>query len=1365
MPIELDNTSINVINGEDTFQVDFIKSKGSYTNSLGYTIEYPAQWTYSNTDTSVYHLGNVGIGTYPSNTKILNVQNGINLTDDLYLNTLLISTPKYKHTHIRENNNLPDIVPSISPTYVLNSNEYQICSFVYDDSNDNGNGLTEYTINFHQETECDILIVGGGGAGGGHDDGGGGGAGGLVLINNLILNNEYKLLVGKGGVGYSSSSSGKNGKDSIFNIYGVDGENRFTAKGGGGGGAGFGSDDHIKGKDGGSGGGASGEAEKNSIRLGGNSTQDDYIYNGIKRGFGNKGGNPYTSDFTGSAGGGGAGFPGTDSNSTKQGVPGGDGLAFVNEINLKTFFNITNTSIGEHHTDGNVYFAGGGGGGNGNSSARLDNRGGLGGGGKGSTTGENGTNGLINSGGGGGGAQYYDLSKRAGDGGSGIIIIRCKIVTSDLNIPTLSSGVITELNKFFDQYNTLTFNYDTNYLRYNYYPELTTFSDTANLIAWYKFDAVPTNGATLTNYGSGGSAYDATLNIASNGIERLDGYNAQYRYHWKSDAANGNYISVPGNILQSLYENGHTICFWARDASTSDNDLTLIATNSGASDVYIRINSPWSNNNAFYDNGDGTGPYKRTGIASGISANQLVFWTFTRENISSTQMILKVYRDGIQIASVTHDRLDFNTSSTSSIFAIGYNMPEITPDFLFQNKSLEDFRIYDRALRHEEIEQLHLEFTNNKLHAHYKFNDPSNLGLDSTSNSYDASVYGTPEHILPDTISFNVGDGSQYLIFPTDVIKYSGTTREELSFSIWVNKQESYTDTANYFGIDNDTDTNLSNTIFFGQSNSGATYTHIRYGSNYLNINTAYDNRINDIWNHYALVLRKDGSNANIKFYVNGIEYTAYNSNVAWIELDDNLKINRWQTGLHYQTSKHIRDFRVYNTALSASQIRYIYKSSSSVYNQSKYTLQFDRDTECDILVVAGGGGGCGNNSYRAGGGGGAGELLEKYNLTFTADTLYTIVVGNGGKGQLNRFGPAIEGFDSGIYTDANGDTPFYRSKGGGRGGGGYYSGDLIFNATSGGSGGGASMDYDGSKWINYIYGLSIKYNTDGYGHDGKMSVGLDAGSGGGAGSIGEYISSSNGNKQSPPGKGYTSYITGEPVTYASGGYGGWQYSRNTANAGKGSGGWGYGGPEDQYSSGGNGIDGIVIIRHKYVNTKPAPTITYSMNSWTYTDDGNVYYMGRVGIGINDPTATLDVVGNISATFKPFKIQHPLDNSKSLYHGNIECPRYDNLYRGRATIINGTCVVDIDSECNDTGGLIEGTFEALNTDSQLYLQNNQTFDNVKGTIENGKIHIECENTEDEITINWIVIAERKDAGVVKLNNTNSNGKMICEYFK
>ena len=1050
------------------------------------TIEYDAQWTYSDTDASVYHLGNVGIGTYPSNTKILNVQNGINFTGDLYLNTALISTPKYKHTHIRENNKyFPDIVPSISPTYIPNSNEYQIYSFVYEDSNNNGNGQTEYTINFHQETECDILIVAGGG-GGGHWFGGGGGAGGVVYETNINLHGQYILKVGKGGsgavdAGDSASRSGTNGNSSEFNS--------IIAIGGGGGGA-----ENVSASDGGSGGGA---GYRNA------NTQGIALQTG-ENAFGNSGSSGNNkSGPTGlrhNGGGGGAGSEGFGSDG--QSAPhGGDGM----------LFNITGYDN---------YYAGGGGGANANWDSHGYNaigNGGSGIGGNGGSKNVASGNGQQHTGSGGGGGN----NTKGGDGGSGIVIIRCKIVTSDLNIPVLSNGVITELNKF-DQYNTLTFNYDTNYLKNIDYPLLAT--DAANLILQWQFDD-------------------------------------------------------PDNLFYDI----------------------VSETNTGV--TYISGSSPMT--------------------------------------------------------------------TSDGIIGTGLNLETTTQDI-----------------------------------------------------KYD---------------------------IPTSLINLSTTSH---SFTFWIKLDSGGEDYGRMVTLYN-------RKIYVMGRSAGTSRIHVY---NPLISTTYYkdDTLLWNKWYHFAIIV--DVSALTLDMYINGIKSSDFSfTNIDTSSLTQFFTIGEDLTSTTREADGQIDDFRIYNKALSAEEVYDLYKPIDIANNQSKYTLQFDTDTECDFLVVAGGGGGCGNNNERAGGGGGAGELLEKYNITFSANTQYTIIVGNGGLGQLVKTSPAIEGYDSGIYTGTNGNTTFYHSKGGGRGGNGYYAGEQIFDATSGGSGGGAGMITDANNNVN---GLSVKYNTDGRGHDGKINVGSDAGSGGGAGSIGEYASSSSGQAQSLPGKGFTSYITGEAVTYASGGYGGWQYSRNTANAGKGSGGWGYGGPQGQAGfPGGNGIDGAVIIRYKYVNTKPAPTITYSMNSWTYTDDGNVYYMGNVGIGINDPTATLDVVGNISATAKPFKILHPLDNSKSLYHGNIECPRYDNLYRGRATIINGTYVVDIDSECNDTGGLIEGTFEALNTDSQLYLQNNQTFDNVKGTIENGKIHIECENTEDEITINWIVIAERKDADVVKLNNTDSNGKMICEHFK
>jgi hypothetical protein len=69
---------------------------------------------------------------------------------------------------------------------------------------------------------------------------------------------------------------------------------------------------------------------------------------------------------------------------------------------------------------------------------------------------------------------------------------------------------------------------------------------------------------------------------------------------------------------------------------------------------------------------------------------------------------------------------------------------------------------------------------------------------------------------------------------------------------------------------------------------------------------------------------------------------------------------------------------------------------------------------------------------------------------------------------------------------------------------------------------------------------------------------------------------------------------------------------------------------------------------------------------------------------------------------------------------------------------------------------------ALNDDPQLYLQNNQTFDKVRGYIENGKIKIYCINTTENIMVDWLVIGERRDKDVIKNAITNASGKLICE---
>ena len=235
---------------------------------------------------------------------------------------------------------------------------------------------TSYTINFPNNTVCDILVVGGGGGGGG-GLGGGGGGGGVVYKTAYTINaGSYIVKVGNGGSGGTTlSQRGTNGAESTLG-------NLLTAIGGGGGG----SDNGIlNGLSGGSGGGGS---EQGSIGSVGTATQPT----SASGGFGNNGGLASGVHPYGTGGGGGAG--GVGGNGGSLGGSGGIGISI----------NILGSS---------TYYAGGGAGGNLNGSVSS---GGLGGGGN---TFQNGSN---NTGGGGGSA--YGVNPVAGKGGSGIVVIR-----------------------------------------------------------------------------------------------------------------------------------------------------------------------------------------------------------------------------------------------------------------------------------------------------------------------------------------------------------------------------------------------------------------------------------------------------------------------------------------------------------------------------------------------------------------------------------------------------------------------------------------------------------------------------------------------------------------------------------------------------------------------------------------------------------------------------------------------------------------------------------------------------------------------------------------------------------------------------
>lgn len=241
--------------------------------------------------------------------------------------------------------------------------------------------------------------------------------------------------------------------------------------------------------------------------------------------------------------------------------------------------------------------------------------------------------------------------------------------------------------------------------------------------------------------------------------------------------------------------------------------------------------------------------------------------------------------------------------------------------------------------------------------------------------------------------------------------------------------------------------------------------------------------------------------------------------------------------------------------------------TSSGTFTVTKIGYDLTYGDKVEYLIVAGGGGGSGSANVSAtqitGSAGGAGGLVanEAYDQTVTAQE-YTIIVGEGGPGH----GYSLSGEDGG-------DSSTFGHTADGGGGGGSYNG----NGRNGGCGGG-----------------STGYTSPGsgtQGGDGDNSLNTDyGGPGGGMNENGGTDGTYDG------GDGVSNDITGASITYGgggsggvgvAGGEGGGGASGNESGGGDGTDGLGGGGGAgfDSSSSGvlgGDGGNGVVIIRYKF---------------------------------------------------------------------------------------------------------------------------------------------------------------------------------------
>jgi hypothetical protein len=371
--------------------------------------------------------GAYGIYTGESNLSMLPLSGQ---TDTPLITTSSSGTSSVAIKYAYNQNILPTIISGFGITSTIVGST-DVCSIFTYTGTPSINPNTTYTFTTTEPYMCDILIIGGGGAGG-DSMGGGGGAGGVVYtINQILPASTYKVNVGRGGIGLSTAEEqGTAGTDqdgiesSLMNSNGTSyisltfgGISQQLRGYGGGGGGVYYNASFLNGRNGGSGGGCTENNPGFGLNTPGTATQPATYWNGSAYVVGGKAGRQNTTAAQDYQAGGGGGLGDISSD-----YRNGNGGVSISITGTSKFY-AAGGGAGQYI--GNSIYAGFGGsgiGGNGRiwtgsayAAALRDV----------ATSGTNGT------GSGGGGTAYSQAPVSiAGSGGSGVVIIRYRKLTS-----------------------------------------------------------------------------------------------------------------------------------------------------------------------------------------------------------------------------------------------------------------------------------------------------------------------------------------------------------------------------------------------------------------------------------------------------------------------------------------------------------------------------------------------------------------------------------------------------------------------------------------------------------------------------------------------------------------------------------------------------------------------------------------------------------------------------------------------------------------------------------------------------------------------------------------------------------------------
>ena len=155
----------------------------------------------------------------------------------------------------------------------------------------------------------------------------------------------------------------------------------------------------------------------------------------------------------------------------------------------------------------------------------------------------------------------------------------------------------------------------------------------------------------------------------------------------------------------------------------------------------------------------------------------------------------------------------------------------------------------------------------------------------------------------------------------------------------------------------------------------------------------------------------------------------------------------------------------------------------------------------------------------------------------------------------------------------------------------------------------------------------------------------------------------------------------------------------------------------------------------------------YDPSSDTFTERASIAVSGA-----------FDIVGALTKGSGSFKIDHPLKpDTHHLVHSFVEAPTADNLYRGVIQMGSSTETIDLD----EVSRMSEGTFTALNTNTQVFVSNEDDWSPVRAKVNGSKLVVEVKEFNSQ-RISWLVVGERKDQHMLEADWTDEQGRVIVE---